>query len=124
MAVGLYVLQAGLHLNEPDNVPGYPVPTFTTGLRNMTGRVNRDGTVTLFAITAQTSTISGGEPDPTKLVMINDVLAATHLPTDDADRGDDDRDRDDRHGGLEKFVTLQASRAGEVFRGVAFAPTP
>jgi len=42
----VYVLQAGLHLNEPDNVPGYPAPTFTTGLRNMTGRVNRDGTVT------------------------------------------------------------------------------
>ncbi len=120
----VYVLQAGLHLNEPDNVPGYPAPTFTTGLRNMTGRVNRDGTVTLFAITAQTSTISGGEPDPTKLVMITDVLAATHLPTGDADRGDDDRDRDDRHGSLEKFVTLQASRAGEVFRGVAFAPVP
>jgi hypothetical protein len=125
----VYVLQAGLHLNEPDNVPGYPVPTFTTGLRNMTGRVNGDGTVTLFAITAQTSTISGGEPDPTKLVMITDVLAATHLPTGDADRGDadrgdDDRDRDDRHGRLEEFVTLQASRAGEVFRGVAFAPMP
>jgi hypothetical protein len=120
----VYVLQAGLHLNEPDSVPGYPAPTFTTGLRNMTGRVNRDGTVTLFAITAQTSTISGGEPDPTKLVMITDVLAATHLPTGDADRGDDDRDRDGRPGSLEQFVTLQASRAGEVFRGVAFAPMP
>jgi len=23
-----YVLQAGLDLNEPENVPGYPVPTF------------------------------------------------------------------------------------------------
>jgi hypothetical protein len=120
----VYVLQAGLHLNEHDNVPGYPVPTFTTGLRNMTGRVNGDGTVTLFAITAQTSTISGGEPDPTKLVMITDVLAATHLPTGDADRDDIDRDRDDRSGSVEKFVTLQASRAGEVFRGVAFAPKP
>ena len=120
-----YVLQAGLHLNEPENVPGYPVPTFTTGLRNMTGRVNGDGTVTLFAITAQTSTISGGEPDPIRLVMITNVLAATHLPIDDPDHGDGDRDRDDRHhGSLERFVTLQASRAGEVFRGVAFAPTP
>jgi hypothetical protein len=118
----VYVLQAGLHLNEPDNVPGYPVPTFTTGLRNMTGRVNGDGTATLFAITAQTSTISGGEPDPTKLVMITDVLAATHLPTGDQDHDDVDRGRDDRDGNLEKFVTLQASRAGEVFRGVAFAP--
>ena len=119
-----YVLQAGLHLNEAVNVPGYPVPTFTTGLRNMTGRVNGDGTVTLFAITAQTSTISGGEPDPTKLVMITDVVAATHLPTDSGGDRDSNRDGDDRHGSVEAFVTLQASRAGEVFRGVAFAPTP
>jgi hypothetical protein len=111
------VLQDGLELNEARHVPGYPVATYTTGLRNMTGRVNDNGTVTIFAITAQTSTISGGEPDPTKLVMITDRLAATHLATDD----DRNRDEDDRR--LDRFVTLQASRAGEVFRGVAFAPT-
>jgi hypothetical protein len=75
------VLQDGLELNEARHVPGYPVATYTTGLRNMTGRVNDNGTVTIFAITAQTSTISGGEPDPTKLVMITDALAATVLPT-------------------------------------------
>jgi len=45
-------------------------------------QVNRDGTVTLYAITAQTSSISGGEPDPTKLVTITDVLAAPALPAD------------------------------------------
>jgi hypothetical protein len=33
-------------------------------------------------------------------------------------------DGDDDFGSLETFVTLQTSRAGEVFRGVAFAPTP
>jgi hypothetical protein len=55
-----------------------------------------------------------GEPDPTKLVMITDALAATALPT-----GDDHHD-----GGLEKFVTLETSRSGEVYRGVAFAPAP
>ena len=99
-------------------VHGYPVPTFTTGLRNMTGRVNHDGTVTIYAITAQFSSISGGEPDPTRLVEITDRLSATTLPTIAADfrRGDDD-DRD-----LENFMTLQWSRAGEVFRGVALAP--
>jgi hypothetical protein len=115
-----YVLQDGLHLNEPVSVPGYPVPTHTTGLRNMTGRVNADGTVTIFAITAQTSTISGGEPDPTNLVMITDLLAATHLPPPDGRDDDRDHDRDDRQ--LEKFTTLQAAPTGEVFRGVAFAP--
>lgn len=112
-----YVLQDGLDLDAKQNVPGYPVPTYTTGLRNLTGRVNNDGTVTIYAVTAQTSSISGGEPDPTKLVAITDVLDATHLPTDqDHSRFDDER-------GQEHFVTLQQSRAGEVIRGVAFAPT-
>jgi hypothetical protein len=107
-----YVLQAGLELNEPRRLAGYPVPTYTTGLRNITGHVNRYGTVTVYAITAQTSSISSGEPDPTKLVMTTDALAATALPTDD----------DHHDGSLEKFVTLETSRSGEVYRGVAFAP--
>jgi hypothetical protein len=117
-----YVLQAGLHLNEPENIVGYPVETYTTGLRNLTGSVNGDGTVSIFAITAQTSSIAGGEPDPTKLVMITDVLAATSLPAKDERRDHRDRDDDGYYGSVEKFVTLQTSRAGEVFRGVAFAP--
>jgi hypothetical protein len=76
------------------------------------------------AITAQTSAISGGEPDPTKLVAVTDVLAATSLPIErgDRERGDDGRDRDDRDADLETFMTLQAARSGEVFRGVALAP--
>jgi hypothetical protein len=109
-----YVLQDGLELNVPRNVAGYPVPTYTTGLRNLTGVVNDDGTVTIYAISAQTSSISGGEPDPTKLVAVTDVLAATHLPIHGQD--------DDEDGRLERFVTLQQSRSGELFRGVAFAP--
>ncbi len=108
-----YVLQNGLGLNQPADVPGYGVPTYTTGLRNLTGRVNGDGTVTIYAITAQTSSISGGEPDPTRLVAITDRLEATSLPVES---GSDDPD------GPETFVTLQASRSGEAFRGVAFAP--
>ena len=101
---------------------GYPVATYTTGLRNLTGSVNGDGTVSIFAITAQTSSIAGGEPDPTKLVMITDVLAATSLPAKDERRDHRDRDDDGHYGSVERFVTLQTSRAGEVFRGVAFAP--
>jgi hypothetical protein len=118
-----YVLQDGLHLNEPQTVWGYPVPTRTTGLRNMTGKVNGDGTVTLYAITAQSSEISGGEPDPTKLVEITDVLAATHLPLDDSDNDHVFRGFDGHGDSLERFVTLQVSRPGDVFRGVAFAPS-
>ena len=117
----VYVLQDGLQINKPQNLPGYPVPTFTTGLRNLTGRVSGDGTVTIYAITSQYSTISIGEPDPTKLVAITDVIDATKLPVEDDQNygqwGDD-------HATLEQFVTLQQSRSGEVFRGVAFAPAP
>jgi hypothetical protein len=112
----LYTLQAGLNLGKPEQVPGYPAPTTTTGLRNMTGRVNRDGTVTLYAITAQFSTISGGEPDPTKLVTVTDVLGATTLP------GATSTHRREQEEDLGTFVTLQASKVGEVFRGVALPP--
>jgi len=100
-----YTLQNGLNLDIAQTVAGYPVQTYTTGLRNMTGTVNADGTVSVYAITAQYSSISGGEPDPTRLVGISDLLSATILP------------------GSEEFATLQDSGAGEVFRGVAFAPT-
>jgi hypothetical protein len=78
----VYVITDGLQINQPQNVKGYGVPTFTTGLRNLTGKVNGDGTVTIYAITAQTSTVSGGEPDPTKLVAVTDEIAATQLPMD------------------------------------------
>ena len=100
----LYTLQAGLNLYQPVNVPNYPVPTYTYGLRNIAGEDNGDGTVTIYAITSQWSTISGGEPDPTKLVEITDVLAATTLPAG------------------ETFNMLLTSPAGEVLRGVAFSP--
>ena len=63
-----YVLAAGLELGEPYTVPGYPTGAnsdstnklfpnglpwapATDGLRNITGRVNRDGTATIWAIT-------------------------------------------------------------------------
>jgi len=108
-----YTVQAGLHLTEAEQVQGYPVPTTTTGIRNITGRVNEDGTVTIFAITGQYSTISGGEPDPTKLVTVTDRLSAKTLPAEHHDR---------REHELDRFETLLTSRPGEVFRGVAFAP--
>ena len=98
-----YILTDGLNLFNPQTVAGYSVPTYTTGLRNLTGKSNYDGTVTIYAITAQYSSISGGEPDPTALVAVKDVLSATSLPG-------------------EQFVTLRTSKAGEVFRGIAFQP--
>ncbi|HKV54510.1 MAG TPA: hypothetical protein VJN94_07680 [Candidatus Binataceae bacterium] len=99
-----YVLTAGLNLYQAQRIGGYPVPTYTTGLRNLTGKLNGDGTATIYAISAQYSSISGGEPDPTKLVAIGDSLDAPILPHE------------------ERFVTLKDSGPLAVFRGVSFVP--
>ncbi len=106
-----YIIQDGLNLYQAANISGYPVPTYTYGLRNLTGKVNReDGTVTIYAITAQYSSISGGEPDPTNLVVVTDPISAKTLTCA-------------HHNRFDHFVTLQNSGYGQVFRGVAFAPT-
>jgi hypothetical protein len=121
----VYVIRDGLQINQPQKIPGYGVPTFTTGLRNLTGKVNSDGTVTIYAITAQASTVSGGEPDPTKLVAVTDQISATQLPVDDGgSSGWSGNDWGGNQQTLDQFVTLQQSRSGEVFRGVALAPSP
>lgn len=111
-----YVLQNGLNIDVPYSVPNYPksLNPATDGCRNITGRVNWDSTVTVWAITSTISTNGDQGADPNKLVRITDVLAATTLPT-----GDGDHDQDDS---WEKFVTIRTARAGEVLRGVAFAP--
>lgn len=109
-----YILQAGLQLGTPYTVQGYPTGNnaatglpwspATDGLRNLTGRVNRDGTVTIWAVT---STVSGGGDqgaDPNKLVTISDRLSATSLPAG------------------EQFNTVETAGFGEVLRGVSFTP--
>ena len=73
----------------------------------MTGRVNGDGTVTIWAITSTLSANGDQGADPNKLVKVSDLLSATTLPTGE---------------GLGHFETIRSARAGEVLRGVAFAP--
>jgi len=85
----------------------------TGGCRNLTGRVD-DGRVTLFAVTSTISANVDQGADPNKLVRVTDRLDATALPS-----GDGNHDRDDRFG---HFTTIRAAKAGEVLRGVAFAP--
>jgi hypothetical protein len=65
-------------------------------------KVNSDGTMTIYAITALWRLISGGEPDPTKLVTGHRFTYQPPLN--------------------EEFQTLAMSKSGEVFRGVAFFP--
>src|SRR5262249_19773355 len=74
-----YVLQAGLDLGVPYTIPNYPTgpnaankslpwSPATDGLRNLTGRVNRDGTVTIWAITSTVSGSGDQGADPNRLV--------------------------------------------------------
>jgi hypothetical protein len=113
----IYVLQNGLNIGVPYSVDHYPaaIDPATGGCRNIAGRVNRDGTATIWAITSTISANGDTGADPNKLVKVTDVISATTVPT-----GDGDHDRDDQIG---VFRTIRSARAGEVFRGVALAPT-
>jgi hypothetical protein len=111
-----YVLQDGLNIGVPYSVANYPTALnpATDGCRNITGRHNHDGTVTIYAVTSTVSASGDQGADPNKLVKVTDLLRATTLPV-----GDGDHERDDRLG---HFVTIRSAQAGEVLRGVAFAP--
>ena len=73
-----YTLQAGLDLGHPYTVPGYPTginpvtglpwALATDGLRNITGRVNRNGTATIWAVTSTVSGATDVGADPNNLL--------------------------------------------------------
>jgi hypothetical protein len=109
-----YTLQSGLNLGAPYTVRGYPTGVnsvtglpwapATDGLRNLTGQVNRNGTVSVWAVT---STVSGGGDqgaDPNQLVEITDSLKATSAPAQ------------------ERFRTVVPALYDQVVRGVSFTP--
>jgi hypothetical protein len=111
-----YTLQAGLNLGTQYTVPGYPAGNnaatglpwapATDGLRNLTGRVDDDGTATIWAIT---STVSGNGDlgaDPNQLVAIRDIV----------------KNKTASGAAQEKFVTLRSAGFAEVLRGVSFTP--
>jgi uncharacterized protein (TIGR03437 family) len=104
----LYVLQNGLSLGQPYSIPNYAanLNPATDGLRNLTGKVNSDGTVTLWAVTSTVSSNGDQGADPNKLVTIVDTLANT----------------DPTVAAKEIFTTLKIANAGEVLRGVSLAP--
>lgn len=105
-----YVLQDGLNIGVPYSIDGYPssLNPATGGCRNITGRDNFDGTVTIFAITSTISANGDTGADPNKLVKVTDRISDTTLP-----KGDDR---------LGHFTTVRDARSHEVLRGVAFAP--
>ena len=111
-----YVLQNGLNIGVPYTVANYPTALnpATGGCRNIVGRHNGDGTVTLFAATSTISANVDAGADPNKLVKVTDRISSKVLPV-----GDGDRDRDDQFG---LITTIRSAKAGEVLRGISFAP--
>jgi hypothetical protein len=109
-----YTISGGLNLGVPYTVPGYPTgdnaatglpwAPATDGLRNITGRVNHDGTVTIWAITSTVSGNGDQGADPNKLVAVTDDPSAT------------------APGAGEAFSIVRAARSGEVLRGVSLTP--
>jgi hypothetical protein len=109
-----YTLQNGLKLGQPYTVPGYPTgdntatglpwSPATDGLRNIVGRVNGDGTASIWAVTSTVSGDGDQGADPNKLVEITDRVGAT-APAPS-----------------ESFTTVRAAGFGEVLRGVSFTP--
>jgi hypothetical protein len=109
-----YTLRQGLALGQPYTISGYPTGNnsvtglpwapATDGLRNLTGHVNADGTVTLWAVTSTVSGSGDQGADPNNLVTITDDPTATTLPAS------------------EKFMPIDSAPSGQVLRGVSFTP--
>ena len=112
-----YTLQSGLKLGTPYTVAGYPTgdndgpggtglpwAPATDGLRNITGRVNPNGTVSIWAVTSTVSGSGDQGADPNQLVGVTDELKATSLPTH------------------ESFHSVVAPADKTVVRGVSFTP--
>ncbi|MGH9121258.1 MAG: hypothetical protein ACRDYC_04815, partial [Acidimicrobiales bacterium] len=108
-----YTLRSGLALGQPYSVAGYPTglnsatglpwAPSTDGLRNITGKVNSNGTVTVWAVTSTVSGSGDQGADPNKVLAITDTLGATSP-------------------GSEAFTTVDAATTGSVLRGVSSTP--
>lgn len=110
----LYVIQNGLNIGVQYGVDNYPpsINPATGGCRNIAGRVNGDGTVTIWAITSTISANGDTGADPNKLVKVRDLISATSLSTGGSGSTD----------ALDTFRVVRSAAAGEVLRGVALAP--
>jgi len=99
-----YVLKNGLNLGSNYTVGNLTLQT--DGLRNLTGEVNSNGTVSLFATTAATGGLFDVGADPNMLVSITDNLSFGNVS----------------QASGEQFTTIDAAASGEVIRGVSFTP--
>ncbi len=85
-------------------VTGLPWATVTDGLRNITGQVHRNGTVTVFGVTSTVSGSGDQGADPNRVLSIRDVVAS---PTPPAGA---------------RFRPVRSAGFGQVLRGVSFTP--
>jgi len=96
-------------VNGSGTLAGDSVTTTTDGLRNLTGKVNADGTVTLYATTStEGSALGDSGADPNRLVAITDTLGYTTAAQSVG----------------ENYNVLQTASLGTVIRGVAITPVP
>jgi hypothetical protein len=96
-------------VNGTGSLAGDSLLTTVDGLRNLTGTVNGNGTVTLYAVTSTEGSLLGDEgADPNQIVTITDALADTSAS----------------QAAGENFSVLDTAALGQVYRGVAVAPVP
>ena len=109
---GTWVLQYTLGFGHGLSTGPYGVtgldPTLnptTTGLRNIAGVLNGDGTVTIYGVTSTASKLTDQGADANSILSITDSLAASTDPLS------------------EQFSTFAAPVFETVYRGIALAPT-
>jgi len=102
----VYTLKNGLNLGAKYAVAGIPdsLQPAPDGLRTLTGRLNTDGTVTIWAVTSTVSLETDQGADPNQLVVITDTLTSHTLPAS------------------ESFKVLKTASYGQALRGVVFVP--
>jgi hypothetical protein len=107
----------GVYPTGDNTVAECPTPTSSTdvdcpwtpatdGLRNLTGQVNSNGTVTIWASTSTVSGAGDQGADPNELVSITDTVA----------------DSTATQASGESFSTVIPAQYGQVVRGVSFTP--
>ena len=93
-------------VNGSGSLAGDSLTATTDGLRNLTGTVNANGTVTLYAVTStEGSALGDAGADPNKIVAITDTLSTTSAAG----------------ASSEDFTVLNTAALGQVYRGVALA---
>jgi hypothetical protein len=94
-------------VNGTGSLAGDSLQTKVDGLRNLAGKVNANGTVTLYAVTSTVGSALGDSgADPNQIVAITDTLAATSASQVSG----------------ENFNVLDTAALGQVYRGVALDP--